>query len=51
MTHLGRRGRGWGLVAEQAAARGGPVSAADACAAVVPGVQVTGAWLSAALDA
>jgi hypothetical protein len=51
MTHLGRRGRVWGLVAEQAAARDGPVSAADACTAVVPGVQVTGAWLSAALDA
>ena len=27
------------------------MSAADVCAAVVPGVQVTGAWLSAALDA
>jgi hypothetical protein len=27
------------------------VSAADVCAAVVPGVQVTGAWLSAARDA
>jgi ANTAR domain len=27
------------------------VSAADVCTAVVPGVQVTGAWLSAALDA
>jgi hypothetical protein len=27
------------------------VSAVDVCAAVVPGVQVTGAWLSAALDA
>ena len=44
-------GRVWGLIAEQAAARGGRVSAADVCAAVVPGVQVTGAWLSAALDA
>ena len=31
--------------------RGGRVSAADVCAAVVPGVQVTGAWLSAARDA
>jgi hypothetical protein len=38
-------------VAEQAARRGGLVSAADVCAAVVPGVQVTGAWLSAARDA
>ena len=27
------------------------MSAADVCAAVVPGVQVTGAWLSAARDA
>jgi hypothetical protein len=27
------------------------VSAADVCAAAVPGVQVSGAWLSAALDA
>ena len=51
MTYIERRGRVWGLVAEQAAARGGPVSAADVCAAVVPGVQVTGAWLSAGLDA
>src|ERR1700691_6253420 len=51
MTYIGRRGRVWGLVAEQAAARGGRVSAADVCAAVVPGVEVTGAWLSAALDA
>jgi hypothetical protein len=47
----GRLGRIWGLVADQAAARGGPVSAGDVCAAVVPGVQVTGAWLSAARDA
>ena len=51
MTYIRRRGRVWGLVAEQAAARGGRVSAADVCAAVVPGVEVTGAWLSAALDA
>ena len=51
MNYTRRRGRIWGLVAEQAAARGGRVSAADVCAAVVPGVQVTGAWLSAALDA
>ena len=50
MTHS-RPGRIWGLVAEQAAARGGQVSAGDVCAAVVPGVQVTGAWLSAARDA
>ena len=51
MTYIERRGRVWGLIAEQAAARGGRVSAADVCAAVVPEVQVTGAWLSAALDA
>jgi hypothetical protein len=44
----GRLGRLWKLVAEQAAVRGGQVSARDVCAAVVPGVQVTGAWLSAA---
>jgi hypothetical protein len=51
VTPIGRRGRVWGLVAEQAAARGERVSAADVCAAVVPAVEVTGAWLSAALDA
>ena len=51
VTYIRRRGRIWGLVADQAAARGGRVSAADVCAAVVPGVQVTGAWLSAARDA
>ncbi len=51
MTYIERRGRVWGLVAEQAARRGGRVSAADVCTAVVPGVQVTGAWLSAAPDA
>jgi hypothetical protein len=43
----GRLGRLWKLVAEQAAVRGGQVSVRDVCAAVVPGVQVTGAWLSA----
>jgi ANTAR domain len=51
MTYIQRRGRIWGLVAGQAAARGGRVSVIDVCAAVVPGVQVSGAWLSAALDA
>ncbi len=51
MTHVQRLGRVWGLVAEQAAARGGQVSAADVCTAVVSEVAVTGAWLSAALDA
>ncbi len=51
MTYLQRRGRIWALVAVQATRRGGRVSAADVCAAVVPGIQVTGAWLSAAPDA
>jgi hypothetical protein len=51
VTDAGRRVRVWGLVAGQAAARGGRVSAVDVCAAVVPGVAVSGAWLSAALDA
>jgi ANTAR domain len=50
VTHS-RLGRIWGLVAEQAAARGGQVSAGDVCAAAVPAVQATGAWLSAARDA
>jgi hypothetical protein len=43
-----RRATVWGLVAAQAASRGGPVAAADACAAAVIAVGVTGAWLSAA---
>ena len=48
----GRRpGRIWGLVAGQAASRGGRVSAGDACAAAVVAVEVTGAWLSAARGA
>ena len=51
VTRVRRLARVWGLIAEQAAVRGGRVSAADVCAAVVPEVQVTGAWLSAALDA
>jgi hypothetical protein len=46
-----RRARVWGLVAEHAAGRDGRVSAADVCAAVVPAVEVTGAWLSAAPQA
>jgi hypothetical protein len=45
-----RAGRVWGLVAGQAAGRGGRVSAADACAAAVAAVGVTGAWLSVAGD-
>jgi hypothetical protein len=39
------------LVAAQAASRGGRVGAADACVAAVAGVQVSGAWLSAARGA
>ncbi len=46
-----RPGRIWGLVARQAASRGGRVSAADVCAAAVAAVEVTGAWLSAARGA
>jgi ANTAR domain len=40
----------WELVAEQAAVHGSGMSAGDACAAAVAGVQVTGAWLSAGSD-
>lgn len=43
-----RPGLIWGLVAAQASRHGGQVSAADACAAAVAAVGVTGAWLSAA---
>ncbi len=43
-----RPARIWGLVAAQAADRGGRVSAADACTAAVAAVGVTGAWLSVA---
>jgi hypothetical protein len=43
-----RPGRIWGLVAQQAAGRGGRVTAADVCAAAVAAVEVSGAWLSAA---
>ncbi len=43
-----RLARIWGLVAAQAASHGGRVSAADACAAAVAAVEVTGAWLVAA---
>jgi hypothetical protein len=45
-----RAGRIWGLVAIQAASRGGRVSAADACAAAVAAAGVTGGWLTAASD-
>lgn len=44
-----RQARVWGLVAAAAASRGRPVSAADVCAAVVPAVEVSGAWLTAAV--
>jgi ANTAR domain-containing protein len=43
-----RLARIWGLVAEQAVGRDGPVAAGDVCAAAVAAVAVTGAWLSAA---
>ena len=37
----------WGLVAEEAARRGGQVAAADVCAAVVAALPVSGAWVMA----
>jgi|SRR5579859_2587568 len=40
----------WGLVAVQAARRGGRVSAADACTAAVAAAGVSGGWLTAARD-
>jgi hypothetical protein len=46
-----RPARIWGLVAGQAARRGGRVSAGDACVAAVAVVQVSGAWLVAASGA
>src|SRR6266852_4678970 len=46
-----RPARVWGLVAGQAARRGGRVSAADACVAAVAAVEVTGAWLITASGA
>jgi ANTAR domain len=46
-----RPGRIWGLVARQAADRGGRVTAMDVCAAAVAAVEVSGAWLSAATGA
>jgi ANTAR domain len=46
-----RSARVWSLVAEQAAIRGGRVSAADVCLAAVAAVEVTGAWLLAARGA
>ena len=46
-----RPARIWGLVARQAASRGGRVSAGDACTAAVAAVAVSGAWLVAARGA
>ena len=46
-----RPARIWGLVAGQAASRGGRVSAGDACAAAAAAVEVSGAWLIAARGA
>ena len=46
-----RPARIWGLVAGQAASRGGLVSAGDVCAAAVAAVEVSGAWLIAARGA
>jgi len=43
-----RPARIWGLVARQAASRGGRVSAGNVCVAAVVAVEVTGAWLIAA---
>ena len=37
----------WGLVAEEAARRGGQVAAADVCAVVVEALPVSGAWVMA----
>ena len=45
-----RPARVWGLVAGQAARRGGRVTAGDACAAAVAAVEVSGAWLIAVHD-
>jgi hypothetical protein len=45
-----RLGKIWELVAEQAADHATGLSAADACAAAVAGVQVTGGWLNAGAD-
>jgi hypothetical protein len=45
-----RLGRIWELVAAQAAGHRTGMSAGDACAAAVAGVQVTGGWLSAGAD-
>jgi hypothetical protein len=46
----GRRDRIWSLIVDQAAGRGGPVSAGDVCVAAVAATGATGAWLTAAGD-
>jgi len=46
----GRRTRLWGLVAERAGTRGGPVSAGDACEVAAKAAGVDGAWLSVMSD-
>jgi len=46
----GRRTRLWGLVAERAGTRGGPVSAGDACEVAAEVGGVDGAWLSMMSD-
>jgi hypothetical protein len=46
-----RRDRIWGFLVSQAAGRGGPVSAGDACVAAAAAAGATGAWLTAARDA
>jgi hypothetical protein len=46
-----RRDRIWGLIVSQAAGRGRPVSAGDACVAAAAATGATGAWLTAARDA
>ncbi len=45
-----RRGRVWGLIAECARARGGPVSARDACEVAAAVAGADGAWLSVMSD-
>jgi hypothetical protein len=46
----GRRVRLWDLVAERAGARGGPVSAGDACEVAAAVAGVDGGWLSVMSD-
>ena len=46
----GRRARLWGLVAERAGARAGPVSAEDACEVAAAVAEVNGGWLSVMSD-